>query len=86
MDRIEILKKRIKMCNIITVTALFLIVVCIVAEFLIAQFMKDKAAAVDIVNGIAYFCYVLPFAVMIPLFFRVNFKSKLIMEMKKKEG
>ena len=78
LSRIEELKKKIKVCNIITVTALILIVVCVVAEYLVAQFMKDKAAAVTIVNNIAYFCYILPFVVMVPLFFRVNLKNKLL--------
>ena len=53
---------------------------------MIAQFAEDKGAVVDILNGIGYFCNVLPIVVMAPLFFRVNFKNKLSAELKKKEG
>lgn len=86
LEKIKELQKRIKICNIITITALALIVICIIIEYIVAQFMRDKAAAVDIVNNIAYVCYVLPVVAMVPLFFRVNLKNKLIMELKKKEG
>ena len=86
MDNIEALKKKIKVCNIISIAALILIVVCIIAEYVIAQFAEDKGAVVDILNGIGYFCNVLPIVVMAPVFFRVNFKNKLSAELKKKEG
>lgn len=86
VEKIKELQKKIKICNIITITALVLIVICIIIEFMVAQFMDDKAAAVNIVNNIAYVCYVLPVVAMAPLFFRVNFKNKLITELKKKEG
>ena len=85
MDNIEALKKKIKVCNIISIAALILIVVCIIAEYVIAQFAEDKGAVIDILNGIGYFCNVLPIVVMAPLFFRVNFKNKLSAELKKKK-
>lgn len=82
-ENIIALKKKIKICNMVTVGSLILIAVCMIAELIVSNVVADKEAARQIINNIGYFCYVLPFCAMIPLFFRVNFKSKLIMEMKK---
>lgn len=85
MDKMETLRKKIKWCNVVSITAFVLIAVCFLVEFLLGQFMADRAGMVRIVNNIGYFCYVLPFVALIPQFFRVNFTSKLMLEQKKQQ-
>lgn len=86
MEVIEGLRKKIKLCNIISIIGIILIIVCMISEYAVSKLVADKEAAFTIINNIAYFCYVLPFVVMVPLFFKVNLKNKLTTEMKKKEG
>lgn len=80
------LKKKIKLCNIVSVASLILIAICMIAELIVGYAVSQEQLARKIINGIGYFCYLLPFAVLIPMFFKVNLKSKLIVKIKEKEG
>lgn len=83
MTTIEILKKRITLCKVISYIGAALILVCFIAEFCIGEFMEDKEAAIEIVNNISSGAMFLPFVALVPWFFIVNMKNKIILEERK---
>lgn len=85
-DRIASLKKKMKICSNISVVAIIFIVICIIAEALVSSVVADKDVARKVLSVLTFICNVLPFVVMLPLFFRVNLRTKLSIELKKKEG
>lgn len=82
---IELLKRKIKLCDKITIAAIILIVVCMVGSFLISKFMRDRQLALAIVRGITGVLMALPIAAMAPLFFRTNLKNKLTLQLREKQ-
>lgn len=85
-ERIVGIRKKIKICGYISVAAIFLILICLAAEAMVTSFVSDKNIAKNVIVVLSYICNVLPVVVMIPLFVRVNLKTKLSVEIKKKEG
>lgn len=85
VNEIELLKRKIKMCDKISITAVILIAVCMIASFLISKLMKDRQLALALVRGITGFLMILPIAAMAPLFFRTNLKNKLTLQLREKQ-
>jgi len=85
-DRINDIMKKMKICTYVTIAAIILIVVCVAAEAVVGTVVGNRDSARKIITVLSYICNALPFVVMLPLFIRVNLKSKLAIEMRKKEG
>lgn len=84
IDEIELVKKKIKLCDRITIAAIILIVVCLLSSFLVSKFMKDRELALTVVRGLTGVLIALPVAAMAPLFFRTNLKIKLTVLLREK--
>ena len=83
MTTIEILKKKVVVCKVISYTAAVLILISFIAEFCIGELMADKEAVIEIVNKISNVATILPAVALIPWFFIVNLKNKITIEERK---
>ncbi len=79
MEERENLQAKIKVCMKITVAFIILLVVSVAAELVIIQFFGAAGWAKKIVRMLGFFAIASPFGITIPLFFRVNYQSKLLM-------
>lgn len=76
-DKIIILKKQIKLCGRISIAALIVTVLLLLAEFIFAGQFKGASWAGTVVKMCTYTCYVMPFVIAIPLFVRSSLNVKL---------
>lgn len=83
-QKIKALEQQIHLCSIISIVALVITVLLLAVEFVAAQFGGNADWVRNVIKACIYILYVMPFVVVIPLFFRVNLKGKLY-QMKKQE-
>ena len=76
-DKIEIIKGQMNTCNKVSVISAVITALLLLAEFLAAQFLKGSDYAGTIIKICTYLCYVMPFAIVVPMFVRTNLNVKL---------
>lgn len=86
MEKINITKKQIKLCNIISLAGVVLAVVLYGLEVICIQYFKGQGWAQTVVRLCIYALYAMPFVIVVPLFFKVNLKGKLYQLEKQEKG
>lgn len=76
-DKIISIKKRIRLCSILSICAVAVTLLLVAGEYVAAEFYKDAAWAEGVIKGCVCALYVMPYAIVVPLFVRVNLKGKL---------
>lgn len=84
MQDIEDLKRKIKICNLITLIFVILTIAVMASEYIIAQYFPDREWTLPVLRIFIYGFYGLPAGIVIPVFFKVNYKNKLIVAMRNK--
>lgn len=84
MQEIEKLKRKIKICNLISLLFIIVTIVVMALEYIIAQYFPNRGWTLPVLRILIYGFYVLPVGIILPVFFRVNYKNKLIIAMRKK--
>lgn len=79
----ENLKRKIKLCNVISIAFIILAIVLIVLEYLLAEFFSNQSWVRPALRIMIYSFYVIPFGITVPLFVRANLKIKLDLERKR---
>ncbi len=70
---------QIKMCDKILTGFVIALIVSLAAEWLLVSIVQDALWVRQLLKLLGAIVLICPFGIMIPLFFRVNFKSRLIM-------
>lgn len=86
MDEKEILRQKIKLVMRITTVFVIVMIVSILAELVLVWIGNEALWCKNLMKLLSFLALVSPFGVMIPLFFRVNYQSKLIMLQKKEQA
>lgn len=76
-EKIKTTETLIRICNIVSIVAIIFTLLLFLAEFCIAKFVETADWKVTVLRTCNYILFVMPFAVVVPLFFRVNLKGKL---------
>lgn len=84
-DKIKKIEKQMKLCNIISVISVIITIVLIVIEYVAASWFQNTDWYSPVIKTCVYVLYVMPFAILVPVFFKVNLKGKLY-GLKKKRG
>lgn len=82
-DKIKLVEGQIRICNIISVTAIVVTLLLVGAEYVTARFFADAQWAHNMIKMCIYTLYIMPFVIVVPMFFKVNLRNKLY-QLKKK--
>lgn len=85
LDEKETLRRKIKLVMRITTAFVIVMVVSILAELVLVWIGNDALWCKSLMKLLGFLALISPLGVMIPLFFRVNYQSKLIMLQKKEK-
>lgn len=76
-DKIEKKERQIKLCNIISVVSVILTIVLIAVEYVTASYFQNTGWYSPVIKTCVYLLYVMPFLIVVPIFFKVNIRTKL---------
>ena len=84
MEEKEGLKLKIKICMRVSLAGVIVMVVSLLLELVLIRFFGTAAWAKKLVKIFGILAMVSPFVILVPLFFRVNYQSRLIMLQREK--
>lgn len=86
LEKIEVTKKQIRICNVISLAGVILTILLCGLEFISVQYFKGQGWVPSIIRLCIHALYVMPFVIVVPLFFRVNLRGKLYRLKKQEKG